>query len=139
MTKVKMRRVNDKVHFRAYNKTGNVVSMDGSPGIGGEGKGARPMELLLMSMAGCSSIDIVSILTKMRQNLQNLEIEIEGFREEGAIPAIFVKIHIHFILAGNLKEEKVKKAIDMSLGKYCSVSKMLEKAAEITSSFEIIS
>ena len=137
MSKIKMKRVNEKVHFRAHSKEGNIVSMDGSPGIGGEGKGVRPMELLLMSFAGCSSIDIVSILTKMRQDLQDLDVEVEGFREEGAVPAVFTKIHIHYILSGDLKEEKVKKAIDMSLGKYCSVSKMLEKAAEITSSYEI--
>ena len=133
-----MKRVNDKVHFRAWNKTGNIASMDGSPGIGGVGKGVRPMELLLMSMAGCSSIDIVSILDKMRQKLEHLDVEVQGFREEGAIPAVFTKIHIHYILSGDLKESKVKSAIDMSLGKYCSVSKMLEKAAEITSSYEIL-
>lgn len=138
MTKINMKRVNDKVHFRAWNKDGNLASMDGSPGIGGEGKGVRPMELLLMSMAGCSSIDIVSILQKMRQDLQSLDVEVEGFRKEGAIPAVFTKIHIHYKLGGDLKESKVKDAIDMSLGKYCSVSKMLEKAAEITSSYEIV-
>ncbi len=133
-----MKRVNDKVHFRAYNSSGNIASMDGSPGIGGEGKGVRPMELLLMSMAGCSSIDIVSILEKMRQGLETLDVQVEGFREEGAVPAVFTKIHIHYVLGGKLKEEKVKQAIDMSLGKYCSVSKMLEKAVEITSSYEIV-
>lgn len=137
MTKINMKRVNEKVHFRAYNSNGNIISMDGSPDIGGEGKGVRPMELLLMSMAGCSSIDIVMILDKMRQNLRHLDVQVEGFREEGAIPAVFTKIHIHYILSGDLKKEKVKQAIDMSLGKYCSVSKMLEKAAEITSSYEI--
>ncbi|MCL4106503.1 UNVERIFIED_CONTAM: hypothetical protein GTU68_030461 [Idotea baltica] len=96
------------------------------------------MELLLMSMAGCSSIDIVSILDKMRQGLETLDVQVEGFREEGAVPAVFTKIHIHYVLSGDLKEAKVKQAIDMSLGKYCSVSKMLEKAAEITSSYEIV-
>lgn len=138
MTKINMKRVNDKVHFRAWNNSGNIASMDGSPKIGGEGKGVRPMELLLMSIAGCSSIDIVSILQKMRQDLQSLDVEVEGFREEGAIPAVFTKIHIHYKIGGDLKESKVKDAIDMSLGKYCSVSKMLEKAVEITSSYEIV-
>jgi len=137
MTKINMKRVNDKVHFRAYNATGNITSMDGSPGIGGEGKGVRPMEMVLMAMAGCSSIDIVMILEKMRQGLENLDVQVEGFREEGAVPAVFTKIHIHFIVSGDLKESKVKQAVDMSLGKYCSVSKMLEKSVEITSSYEI--
>lgn len=132
-----MKRVNDKVHFRAYNTSGNIVSMDGSPGIGGENLGVRPMENLLMAFAGCSSIDIVTMLKKMRQNLVDLDVEVEGFREEGAIPAVFVRMHIHYILTGDLKKEKVEQAIDMSLGKYCSVSKMLEKSAEITSSYEI--
>lgn len=132
-----MKRVNDKVHFRAFNNEGNIVSMDGSAKIGGEGKGVRPMEMVLMACAGCSSIDIVMILDKMRQKLENLDVVVEGSREEGAVPAVFTKIHLHYILSGALKDDKVKKAIDMSLDKYCSVSKMLEKSVEITSSYEI--
>ena len=137
MTKVKVKRANDRVYFRAFNSAGNVIKIDGSPTIGGEGLGARPMELLLMSLAGCSSIDIVTMLGKMRQELDSLDIEVEGFREEGAVPSVFTKIHVHFILSGKLKEKKVSKAIDLSVGKYCSVSKMLEKSVEISSSFEI--
>ena len=95
------------------------------------------MELLLMSFAGCSSIDIITYLKKMRQELIDFDVQVEGFREENAIPAVFTKIHIHYILTGQLKPSKVEKAISLSLEKYCSVSKMLEKAAEITCSYEI--
>lgn len=132
-----MKRMNDHVHFNAVNEAGNVVSIDGSPDIGGEGKGTRPMELLLMSFAGCSSIDIITYLKKMRQEVIDFDVQVEGFREENAIPAVFTKIHIHYILVGELKPSKVEKAISLSLEKYCSVSKMLEKAAEITCSYEI--
>jgi putative redox protein len=77
------------------------------------------------------------MLGKMRQEIHTLDIEVEGFRDEGAIPAVFTRIHIHFIFSGKLKKEKVEKAIALSIGKYCSVSKMLEKSVEISSSFDI--
>ena len=75
--------------------------MDGSPSIGGEGKGVRPMEMVLMACAGCSSIDIVMILDKMRQKLDNLDVIVEGSREEGAVPAVFTKIHCssHYVFS----------------------------------------
>ena len=95
------------------------------------------MQMLLMGIAGCSGIDIDMILKKMRQPLDDLEVIVTGEREEGAIPALFTKIHLEFILTGDLKEEKVKKAIAMSMDTYCSVGKMLEKAAEISYDYTI--
>ncbi|MEO1516535.1 MAG: OsmC family protein [Bacteroidota bacterium] len=132
MSKISIRRINKAVHFEGVNENGNTISLDGSPKIGGEDKGVRPMELLLFGVAGCSSIDIVSFLGKMKQDLQDLRVEVEGRREEGAIPAVFVGIHVHYYLYGEIKREKAVQAIELSLDKYCSVSKMLDKVAEIT-------
>lgn len=136
--KVTLNRINDAVHLKAVNEDGNYIEMDGSPEIGGEGKGPRPMQVLLMSLAGCSSMDVLSMLKKMREPLEDYTVEIEGEREKDAVPAVFTKIHVHYILKGNLKEENVAKAIKLSMEKYCSVSKMLEKTAEITYSHEIV-
>ena len=133
-----MNRLNKAMHFEATNETGNSIEMDGSPDIGGENKGVRPMELLLMGVAGCSSIDIVMILKKMRQNLIDIKVEVDGEKEKAETYSFYKTIHAHYKLYGDLDEKKVKKAIDLSLDKYCSVSKIMEKTATITSSFEII-
>ena len=135
--KINLTRINKDVHFSARNSDGNNVEIDGSAKIGGVGKGARPTELLLMGAAGCSAIDIVSILKKMKQPLEDIQINVEG-EQADAIPAVFTKIHMHYVLKGELKKEKVEKAIDMSVKTYCTVSKMLEKTAEITTSYEIV-
>ena len=136
--KINLERKNDAVHFVCTNERGNEVHLDGSASIGGEGKGASPMETVLMAVAGCSSIDIVSLLKKMRQPLEDLKVEVEGIRHEDRIPKTFKKINIHFIVTGDLDETKVEKAVRMSMETYCSVSKMLEKAAEISWSFDIV-
>ena len=136
-TKIRIEQQNDAVHFTGTNSDNIQIQLDGSAAIGGEGKGVRPMEMVLFAVAGCSGIDIVSLLKKMRQPLEQLNIDVEGFREEGAIPAVYTKIHIHYQFKGAMKEEKVQRAIELSLGKYCSVSKMLEKAATISSSYSI--
>lgn len=133
---ITLQRLNDAVHFEAKNDDGNTLHLDGSPEVGGEGKGVRPMQALLMSLAGCSSIDVVSLLKKMRQPLEDMRVEVNGERVD-AVPAVFEKIHLRFFLKGELDEEKAKKAIGMSVEKYCSVAKMLDKTAEITWSYVI--
>ena len=135
--RIQLKRLNQSVHFECANEHGNLVHTDGSPAIGGEGKGARPMELLLMSLASCSSIDVVEILKKMRQPLEDLQVEVTGERTAGEVPAVFKKIHLAFHLAGQLKSEKVEEAIRLSVEKYCSVARMLEKTAEITWDFTL--
>lgn len=133
---ITLQRLNDAVHFEAKNDDGNTIHLDGSPDIGGEGKGVRPMQALLMSLAGCSSMDVVSLLKKMRQPLEDMRVEVQGHRVD-AVPAVFDKIHMQFILKGEIEEEKARKAIAMSVEKYCSVAKMLDKTAEITWSVEL--
>ncbi|MEL6925951.1 MAG: OsmC family protein [Bacteroidota bacterium] len=135
--KVSLKRLNQAMHFESTNEDGNSIQMDGSPDIGGEGKGVRPMELLLMAAAGCSSIDVVLLLKKMRQDLQDIQVEVEGDKVKLDTYSEFKTIHLHYTLTGNLKPEKVEKAISLSVEKYCSVSKALEKASKITYSFDI--
>ena len=134
LMKITLSRQNDAVHFIAKNEQDLTMSIDGSPEIGGENKGFRPMQLLLVALGGCSSIDIVSILKKQRQTLESFDIEIDGEREAGKEPSLFRDIVITFKLGGALLDpEKVKKAVALSLEKYCSVAKTLEPTASITS------
>lgn len=135
--KVTLKRLNSDYHMEAKNESENVIEMDGSPKIGGQNLGARPMEVLLMSLAGCSSIDVISILKKMKQEVTDYHVEVEADREADVVPSLFTKIHMKYILKGTLNEDKVKRAIQLSAEKYCSVSKILEPTAEITWSYEL--
>ncbi len=130
--KITLQRVNQAVRFEGVNSAGNTVIVEGSPEIGGEGQGMRPMELLLVSLASCSSMDVVSILKKMRQPLEDLRVEVEGQRATDQVPAVFTKIHLRFVLKGDLRPDRVEEAIRLSVDKYCSVGRMLDKTAEIT-------
>ncbi len=130
--KITLSRQNDAVHFIAKNEQDTVMHIDGSPEIGGENKGFRPMQMLLAALGGCSSIDVVSILKKQRQVLEAFDIEIDGEREAGKEPSLFQDILVTFKLTGaSLDPEKVKKAVVLSMDKYCSVAKTLEKTATI--------
>lgn len=129
--KILLERINDNMHFKASNEAGHTLELSG------DGLAVGPMESLLSAIAGCSTIDIVMVLKKMRQNLQDVKVEVTGTRRE-EIPQLFTKIHMHYKLIGGIKDKKAKEAIDLSVEKYCSVSKMLEKTAEITTSYEII-
>lgn len=135
--KIEMQRINEAVHLEAINEQGIKIQIDGSPEIGGKDLGARPMQLVLMGLGGCTSMDVLSILYKMREDVEDYHVTVNGERDTGAIPAVFTKIHVHFTFKGILKKENVERAIQLSMDKYCSVSKMLEKSAEITHSYEI--
>ncbi len=135
--KIELRRLNDAVHFECITPEGLRAETDGSPEVGGEGKAPRPMQLLLMSLASCSSIDVVHLLKKMRQPLADIRVEVNSERTPDEVPAVFKKIYLHYFLTGNLDEKSVEKAIRLSVEKYCSVGAMLSKTAEITWSFEI--
>jgi putative redox protein len=96
------------------------------------------MQLVLSAAGSCSSMDIISILKKMKQDLRDFEVEVTAKREPDKVPSLFTEVHLHFKLSGNLEEDKVGRAIELSMTKYCSVVKILEKTAKITSSFEIL-
>jgi putative redox protein len=134
--KVEIERKNDKVYLEATNEQGIIVKMDGSPEIGGEDLGARPMQLVLMALGGCTSMDMLSMLKKMREEVKGYKVTVDAERATEH-PMVFTKIHIHYSLEGNLKKENVEKAINLSMDKYCSVTHMLNSTATITHSFEI--
>jgi putative redox protein len=136
MMKVEIERKNDKVYLEAVNEQGIIVKMDGSPEIGGQDLGARPMQLVLMALGGCTSMDMLSMLAKMREPVKGYKVTVDAERATEH-PMVFTKIHIHYILEGNLKKENVEKAINLSMDKYCSVTHMLNTTATITHSFEI--
>ena len=118
--------------------SGHTITMDGPPESGGENLGVRPMEMLLLGVAGCTMIDVVTTLKKMRQDLSYLETKINAERATDH-PKVFTNIHIQFILKGqNLDEKKVDKAITLSAEKYCSASIMLGETATITHDFEVV-
>ena len=125
-------RVDDAFHFEAKNEEGNIVHIDGAPSIGGSGEGARPMQLLVMGLGGCSAMDIVLILKKQRQVIKDLKIVLEAERYEDRTPATFKKIHVTYEFKGDLEPKKVKRAVDLGITKYCSVTKILEESCEIT-------
>ena len=117
---------------KLINEQGNSVETDAAPAIGGGGKGMRPMEMLLSSLGACSSIDVIDILRKMRQPLNDIKVTLNGEREKDKTPSLFTDIHVTFNLYGDLDVDKAKRAVDMSMEKYCSVAKILEKTAKIT-------
>ncbi|ENV46779.1 hypothetical protein P255_00928 [Acinetobacter brisouii CIP 110357] len=129
----------ENVAFEAKSESGHSVVMDGSPAYGGENRGPRPMELILMGLGGCASFDIVTILKKARQEISNVECQLQAERAD-EVPAVFTKIHLHFVVLGKaLKEKQVAKAVELSAEKYCSASKMLSSGGvEITHDFEIV-
>ena len=135
---ITLQRINQAVRFEGIDSTGNSVILEGSPEIGGEGRGVRPMELLLMSLASCSSMDVVTILKKMRQPIDDLRVVVRGERAMDEVPAVFKKIHLTFYFSGKIRPEKAAEALKLSIEKYCSVARMLEKTAEITHDFEIL-
>ncbi|WP_124726444.1 OsmC family protein [Staphylospora marina] len=122
------------MHFESLTPSGHRFPLDAAPEAGGENKGPRPTEVLLSAVGTCSAIDIVEILKKMRLQVESFSMEIQGERAEEH-PRRFTRVHMHYRLNGDLPENKVRRAVNLSLEKYCSVSHSLN--AEITASFEI--
>ncbi|WP_245882285.1 OsmC family protein [Spirosoma oryzae] len=134
---VELVRVDDAFHFEASGLSGVPQHLDAATDIGGHNAGARPMEMLLMGLAGCSAIDVILILQKQKQTIDDFKLSVDGFREKGATPAPFQQIHITYRLTGELNPDRVKRAIDLSMDKYCSATAQLRPSATITYSFEI--
>jgi putative redox protein len=124
--------------FKGTTESGHDVLMDAAPEVGGENKGARPMEMVLLGLGGCTSIDVMMMLQKSQQEVTDCEVAIESERSD-SIPKVFTKIHVHFKVSGHgLNPKKVERAVNLSAEKYCSVSKMLEHSVEMSHDFEII-
>ncbi len=130
--------LNQGVSFTAVADSGHPVVIDGAPEHGGENRGSRPMELILMGLGGCSAFDVVHILRKSRQEVSDCKVELSAERAEEP-PRVFTRIHLHFIVSGQgLTESRVERAVRLSAEKYCSASIMLGKAVDITHDFAIV-
>ena len=128
---VSLERINKDYLFQVSNSDGKSVLLDNKSKSFGEIQGISPMELLLMGIAGCSSIDIIAILDKQKINPISLKMDVKGHRHENQVPALFYQIDINIYLEGSFSPEKAKRAAKLSFEKYCSVSKILESTAKI--------
>jgi putative redox protein len=138
MVKIEIHRIDQDFRMEAVNDKGNSIIMDAGVADGGHDSGLRPMQLLLAAMGGCSAIDLIGILRKQREPLQDLKITVTGEREQGVVPSLYTEVHVHFRLLGDINQQKAERAVELSVEKYCSVAKTLENTAVVTHSFEII-
>lgn len=128
MIHIELKRKHGDFGFEAKDTNGHTVKIDSSTETGGENYGVRPMQMLLMALGGCSGIDIVSILKKQRQNVEDFNMYIEGDRQKDTDPSLWEHINIVFELKGNVDIEKAKRACELSISKYCSVAATLRAA-----------
>jgi len=128
----------DGLQFVAAATSGHAVVMDGDVEVGGRDTGPRPMEMLLMGIGGCSGMDVISILKKKKQDVRGLEINVKGDKAED-YPKKFTDINLEFVVRGkNISEDAVKRAVELSMEKYCSVKATLEVSAKITYNYRIV-
>jgi putative redox protein len=128
----------DGAMFVGESGSGHSVVMDGPEDLGGRNLGPRPMEMLLLGTGGCSIYDVLSMLKKSRQQVVDCRVQMQADRAD-AVPAVFTRINMHFVVTGvGLKENHVKRAVELSAEKYCSASIMLGAAGVAMShSYEI--
>lgn len=130
--RITLERLNDATHFRASTPDGVTLSIDGSADVGGQDLGIRPMQMLLAALGGCSGIDVVSVMKKKRQRIDAMFIDVDGDRTSVEDHSVWTSINVTFTLTGDVEPLKAQHAVDLSLGKYCSVAKTLEAFATIT-------
>jgi putative redox protein len=130
--KIAINRLNDNMLMEAVNEDGHRALLDGTD------LAIRPMQMVLAALGSCSTIDVISILKKQREPLEDIKVEVEAERHEDRVAKTFKKINIHYKIFGKVDAGKAKKAIDLSMDKYCSVSEMLRPTVEITYTFEVI-
>lgn len=124
------------VAFESENPSGSIVPIDGSPEVGGEGKGYRPKALMLSALAGCSGIDVASLIKKKRLEVASFHIDIEAELTEEH-PMFYHKVHVVFHFYGEkLEEEKLERVVSLSVEKYCGVMEMFRKFATVTTAIE---
>ncbi|MEW6353752.1 MAG: OsmC family protein [Pseudomonadota bacterium] len=118
--------------------SGHAVVLDGPPEAGGRNLGIRPMEMVLVGLAGCTAFDVVDILRKKRETVSGCTVEVDAERAD-SVPKVFTKIHVRYTVTGkNIKDESVKRAVELSAEKYCSVSIMLGKTAVMTHDYVVV-
>ncbi len=137
--KVEVKRIDQLYNLEAkYDKNRSII-FDNTKSGGGNDDGFRPMQSLLAAAGACSSMDVISILKKQRIEEYELNVTVEGERDTGKDANLWLKVHLHFTFKGDVPKEKAQRAVELSVTKYCSVSKTLEAAgALMTSSVEII-
>ena len=124
--------------FIGESESGHGVVMDVAPASGGRNLGPSPMEMVLLGMGGCTAFDVVLILKKARQPVEDCVVQLDTERADKE-PKVFTSIHVHYVVTGrNLSRARVEQAVKLSAEKYCSVSIMLGKTAKITHDFEIV-
>jgi len=129
----------DGAMFLGESGSGHTVVMDGPEDLGGRNLGVRPMEMLLLGTGGCAIYDVLSVLRKARQRVMDCRVELDAQRAD-SVPAVFTRINLHFVVTGvGLKDNHVKRAVDLSADKYCSASIMLGAAGvDMSHSYEIV-
>ena len=124
--------------FTGTADSGFTLNLGGSAAAGGAEDGFRPMELILVGLAGCTGMDVVSILQKKRQNVTDFQVKVSAEKAR-TYPTVFTHIQLHYLVSGpGLDPQAVERAIELSKDKYCSVSAMLEKTAVIEHTYEIL-
>lgn len=122
-----------------WDEAGHGIVMDSSREYGGEASGVRPLEVVLYGLAGCTTMDVISILEKKRQDIRGIEVVVEGDQRTDEYPRIYTEIRLHFIVTGyGVPEEAVRRSIELSEEKYCSVSGMLGPQVRVVTSFEVV-
>jgi putative redox protein len=139
MARIHLKQIDQDYQFVTTDEAGQQITMDIPVDQGGHGKGVRPMQALLSALGGCSAVDIVMILKKQKETIENFEMIIDGERQVGKEPALWETIHIVFKLKGSMTQERAEKACTLSIDKYCSVAATLRAAgAVITWTVEIL-
>ncbi|MDE3078115.1 MAG: OsmC family protein [Chloroflexota bacterium] len=124
--------------FRARSGSGHEVLMDAMPDVGGQERGARPTEMLLVGLGGCTGMDVISILRKMHQDVTGYRVEVSGTKADEH-PRVFTEVTVHHVVTGrNVSADAVERAVKLSWEKYCSVSAMLSKTAQVTHSWTVL-
>jgi putative redox protein len=127
-----------KMTFIGKAGTNHLVPMDTTPDFGGDSSATKPLELLLLALGGCTGMDIVSLLKKMRQDFSGIEMNLTAERSEEH-PNVYTKIDLEYVIYGRgIDEEKVKRAVELSQEKYCSVSAMLRKSCPVNYTWRVV-
>lgn len=139
MARIHLKQIDQDYQFQTTDEAGQQITMDIPVDQGGHGNGVRPMQALLSALGGCSAVDIIMILKKQKETIEQFEMIIDGERQTGKEPALWETIHIVFKLKGTMTKERAEKACSLSMDKYCSVAATLRAAgAVITWSVEIL-
>lgn len=130
---------NGKRAFEGQDAAGHLVLMDSKAQYGGDGSGVRPVELVLFGIAGCTGMDVISILEKKRETVTDFDIVVRGTQREDDYPKIYTRIEIEYVVTGvDVKSESVARAIELSEEKYCAVRHMLGPQVEVVTKYQVL-